>query len=308
LLGYYILYFFLTLILAGIIGLITVWIDRKVTARVQYRVGPPPLQPVYDVFKLLSKEVVVPETAKKTGFLLAPIIGFCGAALACYFVIMSGMPGYKGFNGDILVIIYLLTLPSLSIIIGGLSSGNPVAALGASREMKLILAYELPFILAISAVFIICPCNNLTLSGLVLSAGVSKIGAFFVCLLGFIVGLLCIQAKLGFVPFDCAEAETEIMSGPFIEYSGAPLAMFKLTKALLYFVLPTFLVFVFMGGIKFTLWGTIWFFVRYLIVVVLIVLIKNTNPRVRIDQAVSFFWKKLGLVSLISVILAVVAR
>ncbi|MDH5684729.1 MAG: NADH-quinone oxidoreductase subunit H, partial [candidate division WOR-3 bacterium] len=108
------------------------------------------------------------------------------------------------------------------------------------------------------------------------------------------------QAKLGYVPFDIPEAEQEIMAGPFLEYSGASLAMFRLTRAMMLFLLPLFLITLFWGG-----FANFWAIPKFLLIVVLIVLIKNTNPRLRIDQALKFFWIGLGGLAIISMILAV---
>ncbi|GAG78295.1 unnamed protein product, partial [marine sediment metagenome] len=133
----------------AVIGLLASWVDRKVTARIQWRVGPPWYQNFVDFFKLLGKETIVPKAAKKTGFLLAPLIGLIGVTLVSLILWRMNLEPNISFMGDIIVLIYLCMLPSLAIIIGGSASGNPLAALGASREMKLILADELPFIIAI---------------------------------------------------------------------------------------------------------------------------------------------------------------
>jgi NADH-quinone oxidoreductase subunit H len=126
--------------------------------------------------------------------------------------------------------------------------------------------------------------------------------------LSAVIALLCVQAKLGFTPFDLAEAETEIMSGPYIEYSGVSLGVFKLTQAMMLFTLPVFLITVFLGGIHLSGWGILWAILKFVAILVLIVVIKNTNPRVRIDQAVSFFWVYLTPVAVGAFVLAAVGR
>jgi len=118
--------------------------------------------------------------------------------------------------------------------------------------------------------------------------------------LAFLVSLLVVQAKLGLVPFDIPEAEQEIMAGTLIEYSGAPLAIFKMTKLILFFCLPVLLITLFMGS-----GGIWWFILKYVIIVTLIVLIKNTNPRLRIDQALRFFWGPVTSLAIIAFLLAV---
>ncbi|HID09780.1 MAG TPA: hypothetical protein EYP17_00570, partial [Candidatus Latescibacteria bacterium] len=132
----------------AVVGLVASWVDRKLTARVQWRKGPPLLQPFYDILKLMGKEVIVPEGSKGTGFLTAPLIGLAGVALVSTVLWEANLWG-RAFVGDLVVVLYLLTLPSLAVILGGAASGNPVSGLGASREMKLLLSYELPFLLAV---------------------------------------------------------------------------------------------------------------------------------------------------------------
>ncbi|MGB2651505.1 MAG: NADH-quinone oxidoreductase subunit H, partial [Candidatus Omnitrophota bacterium] len=136
-------------LLTAVVGLLTSWIDRKVTARVQYRVGPPIFQPFIDIVKLLGKETLVPAGASKTTFLMAPLMGMASVVVVSTLLWMNDIRIGQGFVGDLIVAVYLLTIPSISIIIGGFASANPLASIGASREMKLVLGYELPFVIAI---------------------------------------------------------------------------------------------------------------------------------------------------------------
>ena len=216
-----------------------------------------------------------------------------------------------GFVGDLFVVLYFLVLPFLAIVVAGSNSGNPLSSVGAAREMKLLVAYELPFILAVSAVIIRTQPIGVSLSGLGHSvpAGLLPTISWWVsAVICFVIGILCMQAKLGYVPFDVAEAETEIMEGPFIEYSGPAFAVWKLSKAMMLFTLPLFTVHVFFGGLQSGAVGTLWNIVRLVILVVIVVLIKNTNPRVRIDQAVRFFWKVLTPLAVLAVIFAFWSR
>jgi len=289
-----------------LLGLLTKWVDRKVTARIQWRVGPPWYQTIADVCKLLGKETVVPETARKWTYLLAPVIGFGGATLAAA-VLWGANLSSRGFLGDLIVVVYLLLLPAIAIIVGGIASGSPVTQLGASREMKLAFAYELPFVLALVTV-ILKAGGTFTLGGpegiIAHQAQSGMVIGSVSGIIAFVVSILCAQAKLGLVPFDIAEAETEIMAGPFTEYSGAPLALFYLMKAVLIATLPIPLITLFWGGICGG-WGILWAVLEYVLIVVLFVLIRNTNPRLRIDQALKFFWFGLTPVSVLAVVLAV---
>jgi len=289
----------------SIIGLLASWVDRKVTARVQWRVGPPWYQPFADVFKLLGKETIVPAGPRATLFLTAPLIGLIGVTLVSTIVWMVNLNRGGGFLGDLIVVLYLFTLPSLAVIIGGSASKNPLGALGASREMKLILGYELPFLIAVFTVVLKI--------GSVLFEDILSYQEFNGIMLrhpsgiiAFAVAIICAQAKMTLVPFDIPEAEQEIMAGPYIEYSGAPLAVMKLTRAMMLFTVPVFLISVFWGGFSFDGWNILWSILKYVALLVIAVLIRNTNPRLRIDQAVRFLWGPVTVVAIIGMVLAVI--
>ena len=285
-------------------GMLASWIDRKVTARVQWRVGPPLLQPWYDFLKLMGKEIVLPRGGSKLAFLGAPLVGLAGAGLAAGLLAAVSVNAGIAFTGDIIVLLYLLVLPSLAIILVGAASRNPLASVGASREMKLLLSYELPFIL-LMVVPIVKSGGQLSLAGLL--SWQQAEGAFAWSLSGMIAlvaAVLCMQAKLALVPFDQAEAETEIMGGALIEYSGAPLAVFKLTKAMMLVVVPWFLIVTLWGGFGNTLGSVLLGVVKYVVLLVVITLIRNTNPRLRIEHAMKFFWGPVTGLAILALILA----
>ena len=285
-----------------VLGLVASYIVRKVSALVQWRVGPPVLQPVYDVMKLMGKEILIPQDAQRTVFMFAPMVGLAGILLLSVVLWRTIFSG-AAFAGDIIVAIYLMVLPSLALILGSSASANPHAALGTGREMKLVMGYELPLILAF-VVVIIKTGGQLDLA--IIS---ERTIAFSISgMLAFLVSLLCIQAKLGFVPFDIAEAEAEVASGVIIEYSGALLAGWKLMQAVMLVALPLFLVTVFLGGFGTSGWPLFWGILKYVLVLVLVILIKNTNPRVRIDQAMKFFWFYCGAILVLAVVLATIGN
>jgi len=296
--------FFLT----AALGLFASWVDRKVTARVQYRVGPPLLQPLIDLVKLLGKENLVPAGASRAIFFAAPVAGLASVILVSTFLWLNNFDPSRTFGGDLIVVLYLLAIPSISIMMGGFASGNPYASLGASREMKAILSYELPFILAV-LVPVIKASHSLRL-GEIVQAQMQRgaVAASPSGLLALAVAILCVQAKLGLVPFDMAEAESEIVSGPLVEYSGPALALYRLTKNMLLFVLPFFLIILFLGGVQRGS-GPVFFGVLKLIgLVAVLTVIRNTNPRVRIDQAVRFFWGPVTAGAILAVALALFGK
>ena len=275
-------YFLCVFLVTAVVGLVTSWVDRKVTARVQARVGPPWYQPFADFVKLLGKETLVPEGSRQKGFLLAPLLALVGVSLGAAALVSGGILVNKGFVGDIVVVLYLLTIPSAALILGASSTGNPMASVGASREMKLILAYELPFLIVVLTSVYKAKAAGLgfNINGVV--AYQAQNGAFIWSIsgiIGFIVAILCIQGKLGLVPFDAPEAEQELMGGVLAEYSGVPLALFKLSKAMMLSVLTVLLAVVFFGGMRFTGIDILWSILKYLVPGVLVVRIRNTNPR-----------------------------
>ena len=284
----------------SLLGLIASWVVRKVSALVQWRVGPPVMQPFYDVAKLLGKEILVPEDARKGVFMAAPLVGMAGVLLLSTVLWRTAIV-QSAFLGDVIVVMYLMLVPSLALILGGSASASPHAAIGTSREMKLVIGYELPLVLAL-VVVILKAGGQLNLAMLAQQTPVYSISG----MVAFLTSVLCVQAKLGFVPFDIAESETEIASGVLMEYSGALLAVWKMMQAMMLVALPLFLVTVFLGGFGTTGWAVAWGIGKYVLVLVLLILIKNTNPRVRIDQAMRFFWAYCSGALVIAIILAAI--
>ena len=305
-----ILFWILVIPVTVALGLVASWIVRKVSAVVQYRIGPPVMQPFYDVMKLMGKETLIPQDAQQAVFRAAPLVGLAGALLlaiillrTAFLILLRTALTQAAFGGDIIVAIYLMVLPSLALIFGSSASASPHAAIGTSREMKLVMGYELPLVLAF-VVVIIKTGGTLNLAVIGANTTVFSISN----MLAFLAALFCVQAKLGFVPFDIAEAETELGSGVLMEYSGALLAVWKVMQAVMLVVLPLFLVMVFLGGFGAGIAGALAGIGKYVVVLVLIILIKNTNPRVRIDQAMKFFWVYCSLALVVAVALAIISH
>ncbi len=301
--------FIATVVVVPIAGLILTWVDRFVSARVQWRKGPPFYQPFADVLKLLLKQTIVPAGTSQTVFLFAPLVGIAGMSLVAVMLFYGNSGAVvaqrTSFVGDIIVILYSFALVPLAFIIGASASRNPVAAVGASREMTIYLGYELPFVLALLVPIVKVAqrwdvASALRLGGLI--AYQEQFGPFLYSISGVIAAIIIlftIQAKLGYVPFDIPEAEQEIMSGVIVEYSGAPLAAFRITRAMMFVLMPLFLVTVLWGGIR-----DWWALLKFLLIIVLVVLMKNTNPRLKIDQALSFFWFFLAPLGIVALVLA----
>ena len=300
------LFYFLVypgLLFAAAFGGLLSWFDRKITAWVQIRKGPPILQPFFDFRKLLLvKETIVPAKGSIVLFLFAPILSMFGATAACVLILLPAFGIQSGFSGDIIVIFYLLNIPALAYILGAMASGNPLASIGASREIKLIISYELTFLLVLAAI-IIKSGMSIRLSEIIAAQSEHAFIGSVSGVLLLIVSLMCVQAKLGLVPFDIAEAETEINHGSFIEYSGTALAMVVLTKYIMLFTLPAFVCVLLMGGLQFSGIGILFSILKILGVVLLITLVRNTNPRVKIKQAMRFFFIWMNLFAIIALVL-----
>jgi NADH-quinone oxidoreductase subunit H len=303
---------FMGFVVAPNVGLFFTWIHRKLGARMQWRVGPPIYQPWADFVKLMSKETLVPATAHRTVFLLAPPIALFSAVLAFLimpFVIRSPLE----FTGDVIVVLYLMIMPAIAAMIGGSASGNPYAAVGVQREMTLVFSYEFPFITAVLVP--VLKAGSLRFADIV-SYQMER-GPFLLSVSGaiaFAVSIMVMQAKLAFPPFDIPEAKTEIIAGPYTEYSGASLALFKLAHATMLFVLPCFVANIFLGGLAIRFndpvaatIDVVLIIVKLLALVMVMALIRFFYPRARPDQAFGMFWKAATTWAAIALTLSVIS-
>jgi formate hydrogenlyase subunit 4 len=273
-------------------------IMRRVKAIVHSRKGPPIWQPYRDLVKLLVKEDLVSESDVFARY--APPMAFA-ATLAAAFFVPFGVSGPAQGMGDLFPFIYLITLSSACVMIGGLAHGSPFTHLGSSREMMMVLTVEVAVITALMVVGI--SSHTLLLSGM--------IGApfRFSTLLALFVYFFGMQALLGKLPFDIPEADQEIMEGPFLEYSGPSLALFKWTfhMRLLIFGSLVFNVFIGLPHLRGWLGSAVNFgisFVAVIVVSLFVALVDATNPRLKIGQSLRFFGWLIG-VALIGVVLAV---
>lgn len=292
------------MLFTAVLGLLVGWLDRKVSAWFQFRVGPPLLQNFNDFFKLLGKETIIVKNAVKSVFVIAPLAAFAVLTLIAT-IIGVALFYQQGFAGDMFVVMYLTMTFSVMVILGGSATGNVYSSIGAGREMKLLLADELAFIL-VFLVPIVKSGYHIRFEQIL--SYQQEAGALIGSpsgIIAFIVGLLCIQAKMTLPPFHIPEAETEIVEGPFMEYSGPLLAFWKLDHYMMYVIFPFLLVLLFLGGFNLSGLGILWAALKYLAIVVVMIIIKNTNPRIRIDTALNFFWKYASPLAFVGVILAV---
>ena len=213
-------------------------------------------------------------------------------------------------NGDTVVILYLMTIPTLAMILGGSASGSPFAGVGSSRTMVAIMSYELPLILIFLAV------GRAATAGMGVTFSLGQITLAQYLLDPFILDwrlipaaiamLLVVPCEVGQQPFDVGEAETEICEGPLVEYSGAPLAVFKLSHAVKMFVMTALFCALFLGGITTgMLWLDVIITLAFCTVVTLVCmsLLHAITARFRVEQLFKFFWTVVSGLALISLLL-----
>jgi NADH-quinone oxidoreductase subunit H len=292
------------------------WFDRKVYARFQNRMGPTHtgrfglLQPIADFFKLMAKEDVVPDAADKGLFNILPAVGLAVVATAGLLLPVWNFdlahPGWTSFPGDIIVILYLLSLPTLVLFLAAWSSTNLFSTIGGSRVLTMLFGYEVPLVLAVLSPAILADSWRL-----------AEIAAFYQKkpllilpnLLGFAVAVIAVQAKLERTPFDIPHAETEIVGGTFTEYSGKKLALFRLTFDIELVVASGLLATVFLGGFPGgAVLGFVSFVIKTLFVIFLLSLIRALTARIRVDQVVSFAWKVLAPLAILQLLATILLK
>ena len=302
-------------------GLLYKGIDRKIFAHMQGRIGPPIRQPFRDVVKLFEKENIIPDHAIPWMFNLIPLIGLIATISILLYLPLGGFPALLSSAGDLIVILYLLIIPSLALVIGGFSSGSPYAIVGAQREMATMIAYEFPL-----AILIVTIAWNLMQKGATSVFSFSTITSMPVWNqvtgpLGFIgfaillvVLLLVTPAELSKIPFDSPEAETELAGGLLVEYSGRNLAMYYLIDGVKTVVMASLVVALFFPYNISNLLGlssyaamiidVVFYLIKVLLVVFFsVTLIRVAIARLKIDQIVYTYWIPLTLASLVGLIL-----
>jgi NADH-quinone oxidoreductase subunit H len=292
------------------------WVDRKVFARLQNRIGPlytgtqGILQPVADFVKLMAKEDIVPEEADKSMFTVLPIVALAVICTAALYLPLwhysKTVVTFNSFPGDLIVVVFLLTLPTLIFFLAGWYSSSSFSIVGGTRVITMLFGYEVPLLLAVLSPAILADSWRL-----------SEIVQFFqtrpILLLadaiGFIVALIALQAKLERVPFDIPHAETEIVGGTFTEYSGKKLAFFHLALDMEMVVGAGLISAVFLGGFPGGLIsGFILFIVKTLLVIVLLSVIKALFARIRIDQMINFTWHYLAPLAVVQILIVILIK
>lgn len=303
-----------------LVGLVYKGIDRKLAAHMQARYGPPIRQPFWDVVKLFVKETVVPRHAIPWLFNLAPVVALTAAIITLLYLPIAGFQPLLSMEGDLILVLYLLIIPSLAMVTGGFASGSPYATVGAQREMVLMMSYEFPLAITIIAVawqlrnsFADHPFSLTTIFSQPVWSTVGLVGLIGFALL-LLVLLLVTPGEISKIPFDAPEAETEIAGGLLVEYSGRNLGLFYLADAVKTVVMGSLIITIFfpynlspflsMGGYAGYAIDVIFYFIKLLLVILFAVsLVRVAVARLKIDQIVYTYWIPLTLVSLIGLLL-----
>jgi len=269
------------------------WLDRKLYARMQNRVGPPWFQPLADIVKLSAKEDTIPSGADRTVFKLMPVFALTATVVAVFYVPLWSSAALSAFTGDLIVVLYLLTIPTLTFFLGGWFSRSVYSLIGAARALSQLFAYEIPLLLAVLA--------PAMLAG---SWSISEISAFYaerwylvpVNTIGFAVAMIALLGKLERVPFDIPEAETEVVAGSFTEYGGRFLALFRLCVDVEMIVGASLIAAIFLPfGLGLAPWlGFVIYLAKVEALILLISFMRTIMARLRIDQMIDFCWKYLA--------------
>ncbi|PIU17799.1 MAG: NADH-quinone oxidoreductase subunit H [Elusimicrobia bacterium CG08_land_8_20_14_0_20_59_10] len=283
----------------AVYGLFLQWFDRKLCAVMQNRMGPPWFQPYADFVKLLAKEVIVPDAADSAMFRALPF--FAIAALMTALVsIPVGRSALFSFQGDMIAVIYLLTIPTVTFFLAGWSSTSPYSTVGAMRVLTQLFAYEVPLMLSLIGPAILAGTWNLTEISAFFSA---HPGLILLQLPGFAAALIALQGKLERMPFDIPHAKNEIVGGQFTEYTGRLFGFFCLAVDMEMVVGAALINAVFMGGSLGThgFAAIVVFLFKTLFIAFLLAVLKVLMARIRIEQMVNFCWKYLAPVAMAQV-------
>jgi NADH-quinone oxidoreductase subunit H len=279
-------------------GMLYEWVDHKLVARYQNRVGPRWFQPMADVVKLLAKEEIVPHGVNARLFIGLPVFGLAAALTAALYVPLFGFVPPHSFRGDLVIVLYMLSVPTLTLGLAGANTTDRFALVGATRTLTQLFSYEAPFLLA--------------LLGPAIAAGTWQIGDINLYAqqnwwmivtqpVGFLVALVGLMGKLELPPFDAPEAETEIVSGALTEYSGRGLALFRIAKDVEMMIGLTLIAAFFLGGLT----SPLGFLLKTLSLLFVMAALQSLFARLRIDQTVGMWWRIGALLALFQLLVLV---
>lgn len=310
------LIFFLwgVILLVLVLGFVTyaIYFERKVIGWMQLRIGPNRvgplglLQTVADIFKLLIKEDTIPRKADRVLFILAPALAYVPA-----FAVLAVIPYtqdlyFADINVGLLYYVALSGISTIAVVVGGWASNNKYALLGGMRSAAQMISYEVPLVISVVGVVMMTGSLNLRLIG-------EQQGSWFwewnflPQIIGFVVFIIAAVSELNRTPFDLPEAESELVAGYHVEYSGFRFAFFMLTEYVYVYAIAALTTVLFLGA-----WhppapfldfvpGIIWFLLKFSCIVFFLFWLRATMPRIRVDQLMGFAWKVLLPLAIVNV-------
>jgi NADH-quinone oxidoreductase subunit H len=308
------------------LGIIFNYEIRKISARLQSRIGPwfivprnqrkrlgttRLFQPLYDALKLLCKETIIPKTAKIKIFKASPYIALISLIVSTMLIPIAWHSPFASFELSLVAILYLLLAIPFSFILGGSVSSSPWGIVGSQREAELMLAYETPIV--ISAFTAAIMANTLSIQG-ILEKQLSSYPFIFLNPFAAAAMIFGIVGKLHLKPFDIPEAEVEVVAGPTTEYSGKLLGIIEIDKIIITSVLVCLYVDLFLTGgalpgqQKMDSILIIVFLLECFIVISLVTLIHTLNPRLRIDQALRWYLKTPLILAIVGLLWAYIIQ
>ena len=282
------------------------WLERKALGRLQLRLGPTRtgpmglLQPIADAVKLILKEDIIPDSSDKAIFWVAPVIVVMSA-----FMIWVTIPGAEGLvlrnlELGLFYITAFAVIGILGLVLAGWGSANKYGVLGGLRSAAQLISYEIPIIMVVVAVAMLAQSLDLR----VIVSQQNPIPYALILPLGMVVFFIAGLAEVGRTPFDIYHAESEVVGGPFVEYSGAHWSVFFLAEYINTFAIAALVTLLFLGG-----WsgpflpGVVWFLIKVYAVILVVFWIRGTFPRLRIDQLMAFAWKAMVPLSFYSIVI-----
>ena len=309
-------YVIIASILFLLLSMLLEWVDRKVYAHVQHRVGPfvtgyhGILQPLADFLKLMNKEEVIVEGSDEFLLHAMPILSLSLVLFALLFIPITSIEGILSLRGDLIIILAISVIIHVLYIVTGLSQPSFFASVGAARWGQLLVSFEVPLLLSVASAALVA--NSITLSDIV-SFQISNFPIGFFAPLSLLATLFSSLAKLEKTPFSIPDAETEIAGGWLVEISGRRLAIFRIVTDAKYLLLSSLVVTLFLGGPSGpTLPGlepimyTLWFLIKLIIVAMILSYIRGIVARYRIDQAIRFFWFRITPLAALNLVVLII--
>ena len=296
-----------------LIPILTIWIERKVAARFQNRLGPNRtgpyglLQSFADVIKLAGKEQIMPDHADKYPFLLAPMLMVVAVIMIVAVVPVTPLHIGTDLSIGALYFVAISSLTTISVIMAGWSSNNKYALLGAFRTVAQLISYEVPLIFSLLIPVLLA--GTMSMQGIVEFQADTQYWFFFVAPAGALIFLLSNLAEIGRTPFDLIEAESELIAGYMIEYSAMPFAMFYLAEFLHALLLGVVTAVLFLGGWhgpfvnELPVLGIFYLTIKSFFIYFVTMWMRATLPRFRIDHLMAFNWKFLVPVSVVNLLI-----